>query len=509
MKQLTIIFLKIWKIFRNKDLKDIFVFLVFIIGVFLVFNYTRTALPQKLIQGGIYREGLYEPVNSLNPLSPQNDSETAILNIIYPPLIEFDNGEIFSRYIKNYYFSPDYLTLTIELKDNLFWSNGTKISADDLKFSFDILKKSNQSNKAIFFENVELEIIDPHKVKFVLNFNNNYFLYRLNHLNILPEKIFSSSIFEEKFNLDNLKIGSGPFVFESLSKKGNITVITLSKNKYHNPKPYFDKIIFYVYPSPKRALEALILKEIDGVAGLNYLKSPSNLGFHYKIYKITLPRVIGIFFNSQKIKKEQVDFLNQKVNRYDLIKNVFNNLAEESFGIFSPTVRKILNIPDINLNFQKISTSSLPNILVPYSYFYPEIARYLKEKKLIDFSFIDSKDIPQIIKEKNFEGILYGLEYSHPPEFFSFFSNIGYNINNLTNINLEKNFQKIISDPEIKMNEELAKIEKEIIDLNQNVFLLNPYYLYFMNKKIKGFDQFYLVNPTSRFVKIHLWHKTK
>ncbi len=510
MKKISIFFLKLKKIIQEKRINDLLAVLGFILGIILIFFYFQLNQSSKPKYGGIYREALYEPINNLNPLSPQNDSEKAILNIIYPPLIEFDNGKIISKYLKNFYFSPDYLTLTIELKDNLFWSDGNKITTDDLKFSFETFKKNGEPEIVNFFKNVDLKIIDNQKAEFQLALNNNYFLYRLNYLKILPAKIFASSLFEEKFNLENLKIGAGPFVFDSLKKDNKITILTLKRNDYYKPKPYLEKISFYVYPSTKRAFESLILKEVDGLAGVNYFRLPNNISFNYQIYKITLPRVIGIFFNSQKIETSYIKFLDQKINRRDLINNVFNGFAEESQGLFSPTLRKVFQISELPINNQGFSsTSSEVTILVPSSYFYPDIARYLREKLFINFSFIEPTDIFETIKNKNFQGILYGIEYSHPPEISSFFSNVGYNINNIENLNLEKKLQLLINDPQIKINNSLSEIEKEIVNLNKNVFLLNPYYIYLLNEKIIGFDQFYLPKPEARFVKIEFWHKSK
>jgi peptide/nickel transport system substrate-binding protein len=510
MKLIFRFLLKIRKIILEKNLKDLIALFGLFIGFFLIFLYFQQTSSQKPAYGGIYREALYEQINSLNPLSPQNSSEEAILNIIYPPLIEFDNGKVISKYLKNYYFSPDKLTLTVELKDNLFWSDGDKISTDDLKFSFEAYKKYSSPEIFNFFKNAEFEVIDPQKGEFKLTFNDNYFFYRLNYLRILPSKIFASALITEEFNLENLKIGGGPFVFESLIKKEKMSILTLIRNNYYQPKPYLDKVIFHIYSSPKKAFDSLILKEVDGLAGLNYFQLPSNLFLNYKIHKITLPRVVGLFFNGEQIDEHKVKFLNQKINRQDLITKVFNGFAEESYGIFSPTIRKVFQLPELPQSSQEITKKTpTTTLVVPASYFYPEIARYLKERLKSEFIFVDPKDVPQIIKNKDFQGILFGLEYSHPPEIASFFSTLGYNINNISNLSLEKKFQSLISDPQIKIVEELTNIEKEIININKNVFLLNPYYLYFLNKKNKGFDQFYLTRPESRFVKIEFWYKTK
>jgi len=499
--------LKFRKIFFFNKITDIFIVIFFLLGIIFLIYYLKLTEPLKPKYGGSYREGLFEPVTSLNPLLPKNESEKAILNIIYPPLIEFDNGKITSKFIRSYYFSGDKLTLHIELKD-LYWSDGSKITTEDLDFSFELFKKYSSPEISSSFKNAKLKIIDQKRAEINLTFNDNYFFFNLNNLKILPNKVFSG------LNLDNfdnnvLKIGSGPFVFDSSLERGEIKIIKLKRNEFYQPKPYLDEIVFYIFPSVKSAFDALLLKEIDGLAGLNYLELPQNIYFNYKIYKITLPRVIGIFFNNQKIDPEIVESLGKMIDRDNLAKKIFKNNAEISEGIFSTTIRKVFSLKEIEKNYDQIKSDSFASIKItaPVLYFYPEIARYLQEKYYIQIEFIEAKNLNEVLLSKNYQAILTGLNYGHPPFLSSFFSKLGYNINNLDNIDLERSFEQLITDPQIKMSEKLNEIEKKILSTKTNIFLVNPYYFYILNKKIIGFDNFYLNKPEDRFIKIETWQK--
>jgi len=496
------IFLKIRKIIKEKNLVDFLILISFLFGVsLLIFYLQKTKISQPKF-GGLYREGLYEPVNSLNPIFPKNDGEKAILNIIYPPLIEFDNGKLISKFIKNYSFSADYLTLNLELKDSL-WSDGSKITTDDLIFSFNLHKKYGPAGVVNNFKNAEIKAIDHKRVEIHLNLNDNYFLYSLAQLRILPAKDFLTTE-PENFNYQLFKISSGPFAFESLKTKKDITIITLKRNEFYQPRPYLDKVVFYVFPSIKSAFDALVIKEIDGLAGINYFDLPQNLAYSYNLNKIILPRVIGIFFNSQKIDQNLVQSINS-LNLGQEIKNiVFKDNAEIAEGIFSDTWRKVLNLPSVTFNKNQAEIQKF-NLLSPNYYFYPEIARLLKEKLKIEVDYFDAEKIDEKLINKDYQAILFGLNFGQPPNISSFFSKIGYNINNLDNVELERDFQQLMTDPKINMNEKLAEIEKKL--LKTNVFLVNPYYLYLLNKKFIGFDQFYLPELTQRFVKIEFWYQ--
>jgi ABC-type transport system substrate-binding protein len=500
--------LKFKKIILAKETIDVLIIILFFSGLAVLIYYLQLTKPLGPKYGGFYREGLFEPINSLNPVLPKNESEKAILNIIYPPLIEFDNGKIISKFLNSYYFSPDKLTLNLEFKD-LKWSDGSEITTDDLAFSFELFKKYSPPEISSNFKNAQIKIIDQKRAEIGLNLNDNYFFFNLNNLKILPVKIFSG-LDLNNFDKQVLKVGSGPFVFDYMTSKGEITIIKLKRNEFYKPKPYLEAIYFYVFPSTKSAFYALLLKEIDGLAGLNYLQLPQNIFVNYKVYKIVLPRIIGIFFNSQKADKKNVEDLESKINREEIKKEVFKDNAEISHGIFSSTIRKILYLPDLYKEKNKTNTTSQLlslKITVPTSYFYPEISRYLKEKYRLEVEFIEPENLNETLANKNYQAILTGINYGHPPFLSSFFSKLGYNINNLDNLELEKSFQQLIADPGIKMNEKLKEIEEKILKSESNIFLLNPHYLYLINKKIFGFDQFYLTKPETRFVKVEFWYR--
>ena len=495
--------LKIRKIILERNIIDFLILVLFILGIGFLFYYLSLTKTFKPKIGGIYREGLFETINSLNPLLPKNESEKSVLNIIYPPLIEYDNGVLVSKFLKSYYFSPDHLTLSLELRD-LKWSDGSELTTDDLAFSFDLFKKSGPADFINNFKNVEIKIIDKKRAELHLSLNDNYLLPNLKNFKILPAKTYAKADFEN-FDLAFLKIGSGPFVFDSLKTKNNLTIIKLKRNNFYNPQPYFDEIHFYVFPSAKAAFDALILKEIDGLAGVNYFDLPQNIYFNYQIYSITLPRVIGLFFNSQKVKPEIINVLNQEIDRQKIVKSIFKNKAEISYGLFSPRVRNVLGLGNLNFSPNSISQKLSLKIIVPSSYFYPDVARWLKENYNLETEFVKPEELNEILTKKEYQAVLSGLNFNHPPFISSFFSKLGYNINNLDDVDLERNFQDLMTNPQIKINEKLTAIEKNL--LRFNVFLMNPHYLYFLNKNIIGFDQFFLPAPEFRFVKLEFWYR--
>lgn len=493
---------------------EFFLSLIIVFGaIFLIFlgKYNlKTNDVLKPIKGGIYREGLYEEIESLTPFYIKNDSQKAILNLVFPSLIEFDNGKLISKFLKTFSFSKDSLTFNFELKNDLRWSDGEKVTSDDVALSFKMLTKEGSPELKSLFKDVEIEIIDEKKFTFHLKNTNNYFLFNLSNFRIFPQKI----LFQDSFEFPSfLKIGSGPFILESYKKNKDLSYLVLKRNEFYSPPAYLDRVIFYLFSSPKRAFDALFLKEIDGLAGLNYFNLPRNIFLNFRVYKIVIPRVIGLFFNSKKVNSQEVEVIDKMTNRDYLVNNIFKGFAEKSETIFSQTLRKVLNLPkeityssQKNIDNRQTSTKSL-YLITQNSYFYPEIARYFKDKFNFKIEFLTNDDLNKKIKDKDYEVILTGINFSHPPFLLYFFSSTGLNLNNLENLELEKSFQSSISDQKLDLKKSIFEIENKILNLKMNIFLLNPAYLYFLSKNIYNFDQFYLVDPSERFVKIEYWYK--
>lgn len=502
--------LKFGKFFYEKNFLNLIILFFFLTGLIFVGNYfySKGNLSLQPRYGGIYREGLYDLIFPLNPLLPSNETQKTILNIIYPSLIEFDNGKPFSRLLKNYSFSADNLTFKLIFKDNLKWSNGDELTTDDLLYSIDLYRQY-PSAETVFLKAIDFRVIDDKQAEFSLKNVDNYFLFKLNAVKIFPRKTFANANLEN-FKIDLLKIGSGPFVLEKIRQFKDIQEITLTKNSYYQPQPYLEKIVFYNYPSTKRAFDGLLLKEIDGIAGLNYFEFPQNIFFDFKIYHIVLPRVIGLFFNSQKVDKEIVNYLNSVINRQEVVRAVLKNQAEPTSLIFSPTIRKIFGIKetDVNFSFSK-SVPELNKITLDVLsfYVYPDLSRYLQNKFKFNLEFLDKVELENKLSSKDYSVILMGINYSWPPLLSYFWTSTGINLNNFFDPNLEAKIQQLVSDSQSDFAQNLFEAEKAIINSGLNVFIANPYYLFILNKKIKNFDQVLLLNPESRFVKIEYWYK--
>ena len=464
--------------------------------------------------GGTLREGFYQPIDTLNPFLAEKSSEKTLINLIFDSLIRPDGkGGYEYELAKSITKINQGLAYEIELKD-AYWSNGNKINADDVIATFNYIKKYSNGDLYEMFKEINFEKIDNYRIKVSLPIKDNYFIQKLSFVKIIPYKIWSRyepAEWKSK-EADLISVSSGPFIFNRKYTKGDIEIYEFIRNPFYQPQPYLDKVLIYVYSDINKAYEALKSKEIDALGGIKptYFLSISPRSF--KVYKIIIPRVIGIFFNSGKVKSiEKINQLKKYLNRDEIIKETFEEFAEPSFGILSPSIAKIYKLgyekpknEIINANLDFSDT----NLIVPDNFYFQKIGIYLS--KVYKFKIkLESLEniINSIIPEKNYEALLMGISYNLPPDLsFLFNKNSNLNLTNVEDIEISKIIQEMKTGDENKFYENLENLNKKIQERLPVVFIGNNYYPYILPQKLKGFDIQYLNSPEEKFVKIEKWY---
>lgn len=510
----------IWKLITQTPKT---IWLLILIGIVLSaagFLYTGNKIYSFLFEkeptyGGILKEGFYQDIETLNPFLANKISEKTLINLIYDSLVRPDGkGGYEYELAKNIIKTEKGLNYEIELKD-FYWSNGQKITSDDVITTFDYIKKYNLSELEKIFKDIEFEKIDNYRLKVKLPIKDNYFIQKLSFVKIIPAKEWRKyEPSEWKNNEEKLiKISSGPFVFSKTSNLANgVKIYEFERNKFYYPPAYLDKVIIFVYPNLNKAYEGLKVKEINALGGLrpSYFYSVSSR--NYKIYNLIFPRNIAIFFNAEKIKDiSKVNQLKAAVNREEIKEKIFEGFAEPSYGIFSNSLLKVLNIktneieknkqPD-NLDFSNIT------LVIPDNFYFEKIANYLQKKFKFNIKIEDLYNINNnIIPNKNYEAILYGTSFNLLPDVaFLFKKDSILNLANFSNLEIQKIIQELETGAEENFSLNLQNLSKIVDKEAPIVFLVNNYYPYIIPKNLGGFKSIYLNNPSEKFVKIEEWY---
>lgn len=492
------------------------------------------------VSGGAYIEGVVGYPKAINPLyASSRDIDNDLSRLIYSRLFNYnDKGQIVSDLTKDYSISEDKKEYTVVIKDNVYWHNGNNLNADDVVFTFNLIKNENYNSPLRQqFSGITIEKIDEKTVKFILPEVYSPFLEMLT-FGIMPKHIWQT-IGPEAIALNdfNLKpIGSGPYKFKTLirSKGGDIKEYILEANEtYYEKVPYIEEFSFIFFPSHEEAIRSFNDNNIDGLSVLPYSNRSDILSKEsVQIYNLSRPQLVGLFFNLEEDifqDKELRRGLSVAVDRQQLVKDVYNNYYQVAYGPilktsfaynkeieeklkFSPEEAKEImsSKDDINLEITVIDINQ--NQLVA-----EEIKEYWQDVGVnVDINLITLEQAFDVIKNRDFEVLLYGQAIGGDPDVFAFWHSSqdgsqGLNISNYQNEevdNLLLEARTTVSKEE--RIDKYNQFQKILTEDNPAIFLYSPSYNYVHDKKVKGFNGQSVITPDDRFSEVPYWYtKTK
>lgn len=133
---------------------------------------------------------------------------------IYEPLVVFNQmhgNEPVMRLAEDFYMSDDLMEVTFVLREGIKWSDGEAITADDIKFTIDLLAKQPELDRTgvnSVVKSVKTE--GDRKVIFSLVEATSNAPFEITKVSFVPEHIWSKVDKPETFSNEN-PVGSGPF----------------------------------------------------------------------------------------------------------------------------------------------------------------------------------------------------------------------------------------------------------------------------------------------------------
>ena len=530
MKKKLVFIFKFFKILTKRE--RFFLIGGTILAVFLLILSIQTIV-QKLLKtepavGGVWTEGLYEPVDTLNPFLANNSTEKSLINLIFGSLVRPNGqGGYELELAKKILILDNGLTYQIELHHDLKWSNGEKITSADVVYSFNLDQNYGSAELKNILKGATIKPLDRSTLIITLPVKNNYFIQNLSFLKIVPMKIWSgvavTNWLQDEKNLT--RVSSGPYVLTNRTKiRANVEKLTFETNKNYFNQPMIPRLEFYSYPDIQQAFDALKIREIKALAGVPPDLIPALLNNRSKIEKIFLPRVIGVFFNQTAINTTNLNFnsISSQINREEIKNKTFDGYADIADNIFSRSFEKLYHLTQVSTNSssssnsnqnlapESTSSSSTIELIVPRNYFFQKIGDYLKNKFgwKINVQSVDKIQL-ETIPNKNYQALLFGINYNLYPELTPFFNPISpYDLTNSDNPKIQKVIQNLEIAPlnQSDYSQNLSKIEELIKQNEPSIFLTNPDYLYLVPKNLGGYNAFYLNQPEERFDKIEEWH---
>jgi peptide/nickel transport system substrate-binding protein/microcin C transport system substrate-binding protein len=189
--------------------------------------------------------------------------------------------------------SDDKMKFTFKLRKNVFFHDGTKMSADDVKFSFDAIFDDKYKAIAVrsFYEGIkEVEVLDSHTVVFHAKDKSYKNFTTAAGMLIFSKNFFSQNKKKSFFN-KNI-IGTGPYKLD-LYKRGSRIVLVKNKDWWGYSLPEqkewnFEKIVLRFVADTNVALEMLKKGALDflAVSPEYYVKKMNGKQWSKKVHKV-------------------------------------------------------------------------------------------------------------------------------------------------------------------------------------------------------------------------------
>lgn len=509
--------------------------------------------------GGSYTEGMVGVPFYVNPLLAISDSDRDLARLIYAGLMKTDgNGALQADLASGYTIDASQRQYTFELRPNLKWHDDEAITAEDVVFTIESIKKAEyKSPYRSNFSGVLVQALNENTIQFSLEKPNPLFLSYLT-IGVLPEHLWYSipAIGAPLTELNIKPIGSGPYIFKSLTKdqSGNIKTYNLeSFADYYAGRPFIKDLIFKFYPDFETAVQALQNKNIEGLSYLpNEFKSTIKNN-DLVLKELHSPRYTAAFFNpANNALLNEVDFrwaLDVSVDKERVIREAAENNGEI---IYSPVLPGDIGY-DANIKTEYFNQAKANELLDKLNYKKGEdntwrlitkgkststaelkittidqpemtkIAAVIKENWEALGIKIQLEIIPrdrmlkEIIEPRNYQVLIFSeqLNINSGPYLFWHSSQIkspGLNLSNLSNKDIDKYLDQSRNAETMEAKiEPLKNFQKKLTELNFAVFLYSPTYTYPTASKLKGLDQVQFINlPADRLNTINTWYiKTK
>ncbi len=357
----------------KKHSKLFFTVLFFISFIFLAGCSKKTEHPNRVVIG------ISSDVETINPLFAFNISEGYVNELLFISLVQHnwnsDLGEMDSSPMlaKDWQWSEDSSSITFNLRDDVKWSDGKSVTAEDVIFSLDVATDPKIESrlygfyKNYYFDNEEhvdikktFEVINPYKLKIKFKPHSNPSLFDVD-FPIIAKHIFEKigrkdfQTADENFN----PVSCGAYILTKWNKNQSL-IFKLNKESFLAGPNSIEEIVFKIIPDYNSRLLQLQNGEIDYVEDIkpddavklrksdNIIVAPlSGREYDYiawsnidkEIFKKNRKILPHKLFGSKSVRQA----LTYSINRKEILEQFCYNFGQLSVGPIAPIFKSTYN----------------------------------------------------------------------------------------------------------------------------------------------------------------------
>lgn len=503
--------------------------------------------------GGTLSEGIIGTPRFVNPVLALSDADRDLTALVYAGLMrKLPDGTLVPDLAESYEVSEDGLSYTFTLKKDLYFHDGTPVSADDVEFTVNRVKDPLiKSPKRVSWEGVSVQKLDERSIKFVLK--QKYFPFLENTaLGIIPKHLWKD-LTPEQFSFSDFNTkgaGAGPFLIGNVKKNSSgipDSYELKSFKDYALGRPFIDTVTVRFYPNEGELITAFDNGIVDDINSIDAKEVSALKGSGYRVENAPLPRIFGVFFNQNQNQvftdKAVRRALETAVGRERIINQVLYGYGtaistpipglekaadkRASEDLRYETARKILTDAgwtyDEDEGVMKKKTKKA-NLTLAFSISTGDVDELKQAANLIkdDFERIGAKvdlkvfdigDLNQtVIRPRKYDALFFGEIVGFDPDPFPFWhssqrNDPGLNIALYTNTKADKMLEELRTSLDASVRAaKYADFEREIENDAPAVFVYSPDFVYLVKKTLGGLTLGRITAPSDRFAGVKDWY---
>lgn len=337
-----------------------------------------------------------EDIESLNPLYSFSGTESNVVELLFLSLVQYrwDNSKsniaAYPMAAENWSWNNDSTELTIELRNDILWTDKERLTTEDVVYSFDLYSDPEVESRLFgTFDNFyteanqhidipkSFEIISPYKMVIRFRPHSNPNLFDIG-IPLLPKHILNkykrSDLPTAEFNFK--PISNGPFKLKNWDRNSAIRLISDSTSFLYDKKN-IDELIFKIIPDYNSRINQLQSGEVDLLEDIksddadNFKKLKnfsvgSTKGRQYDF--IGLSNIDNEEYNRTKIikphplwgDKEIRKALAMAVNRQEILTEFLGDYGQLAY---SPVTNIFNSSPDTSISPYQYNLAEAKNIL--------------------------------------------------------------------------------------------------------------------------------------------------
>lgn len=321
-----------------KILFGLFIIGLVIFSIYILYsgdnNKENTIVSQTEIEPQIVNDlrlGIAE-FDTMNPILSNNKNVQEIAELVYEPLITLSKEYKAEGCLATEWSIIDNNAYLIKLRENVFFHDGNKFTAKDVKFTIDKIRDENVASiyKSNLKDVTNAEIIDEYTIKLSLTSNIPFFEYNLT-FPILSENYYLNQDFVTTSKNQN-PVGTGKYKITFHEQE---EIILKQNQNYWNTTNQIEgnqygikTISIFLYSSMGEVYNAFKIGNIDLIYtdNSNFEEYIGTLGYNKKEYKGRQYDYIALNCNSDVLSNlEMRKAISYAIDRSAINSNIYNS----------------------------------------------------------------------------------------------------------------------------------------------------------------------------------------